>query len=192
MWELLLFLSISAYVYTGLRIGDRAIKSWENEDNDSLAAKTLFPFNANRGSVGDDGISLIDGLRGEFGDDYTYRILISIFWPLKMLWNIPGMLMFSGPQLIGQALGTLVGQRGDKSQDHLPDVGDDIPRLFGKLNAIDYEMRDLLVRRGIVMDEIEHQRTELGIVIETEQSLLDPPDIPLQLIGGDGRKEDSE
>jgi len=189
VWALLLLLGIPAYFYAGLHIGDKALNSWDNEDNDSLAAKMLFPFNAYRGSVGEVDFSTIEVLREECPDDSAYRILMAIFWPLKLAWNIPGMMMFGGPGLVKQAVAALAERRGGQPQDYLPSAGDDIPRLYGKVRAIDEEVRDLLLKREIVIDEIDHQRTELTIVVETEEELLDQPEIPPQLTDGSEREE---
>jgi len=190
---LLFLLSIPAYFYAGYYVADKSKRTWEEGDDDSLAARLLFPFNAQRGTVGEGDFTGIEIARELFEDENNvgYSAMMMMFWPLKVFMNLPGIAMFGGPAVLKQAVMALAARRGVKPRELLPQAGDDIPALYGKVRDIDSEIRELLIKREIVDEEIEHQKTVLSITVETEESLLDAPEIP-QLTDGGEREEGSD
>jgi hypothetical protein len=157
-------------------MGDRSLKVWDAQDNKSVAAKLLFPFNAHRGTVGQSVVTLRDWYEND-DDGSKYIATMVFFWPLKAFFLIPGNLMFSVPSWIR---GALQG-RAVRSKNLLPQADDDLPALYGKVHAIDEEVRGLLDKRDAVMGEIQERKLQLASVCEAEEATLDAPEVPPRL-----------
>ncbi|MBU0624877.1 hypothetical protein KKF05_00880 [Patescibacteria group bacterium] len=185
MGTLLFVLAIPAYLYIGYFIGHKSIKVWRSRDNQSLAAKLFFPLSAHNEKVGtNDGFVDVELLRGGAGIDLdVYSFVVTALWPVKMLWNTPGILLFSVPGWIRQvipkiSLGWIRGSR------LFPIANDDLLALYQKVRVIDQKIQSLLEIRASVMQEIEDQKIQFSATCEAEEDGLNPPEIPPQLTNG--------
>jgi len=190
MTALWVFLGIATYLCSGYYIGEKSTQVWRSKDNDSVAAKLLFPFNAHCRKVGEAefiGPEVFAEMLDDEGD-FMYRAAMVFGWPLKSLFAIPGIAFFSVPGLLGQAVHGVASLRGKTAADDmnnlLPAASDDVHASFEKARQAENLMRELAEIRRANLDMVEEQRLQFDAAIEAEKtSLLDDADLP-QLTDG--------
>jgi hypothetical protein len=77
------FLLVIAYIQTGFQLGRRTEKVWKDKDPDSLEGFFFFPVSHFRGKVGEGSCPPPFGT----GDATSYRVCMTMFWPLFLAWN---------------------------------------------------------------------------------------------------------
>ena len=169
----LVCLAISFYTYIGYFLANASLKVWNQRDSTSWPARVLFPFSAYNGTVGycdcesstcfDDGPS----------ERLWYLWLAGIFWPIKVCWTIPGNLLFTLPKFIAFVWQKIARSRTKVKTPELDvlssEAGDDLPRLYQKLRAIDDASIQLKADRATVVVAINEWKRRIESVCEAEE-----------------------
>lgn len=197
MTVLLWLLGISGYLCAGRYLGAKSYQVWENSDNDSLAAKLLYPHNANavQGTVGQgfSGIIILQEMFEDYNEGtIAYLAGMPFFWPIKALLFVPGITLFSMPKLFGGMVNKVAELRSKRLADTvdslLPAADDDVHIRFEKARQADSLIRELVEIRQANLTAIEEDRMRFEASVEAEKtSWLDVNESPLLT---EGAKED--
>lgn len=76
-------LGVIFYLQIGYWFGAWGWRVWRNRESPAWQCYILFPFSASENKVGDSDIPI-----KSFKDEVTYRGVMSLIWPLKVLWNV--------------------------------------------------------------------------------------------------------
>lgn len=185
----LVVLGVILYLHVGYHLGDISLKIWLDKDKTSPRSFLLFPVSYEKGAVGEwDGppIASFDLLkkRQDSTGPTGYKVWMTFIWPLKVLVNVPAVLLYGGIRAAkavrGRGFGVLVERKIDP--DYLLPSGDDDIQAFFARRAVALDRIAVLVEKKRAIDEeLERRKAEIGAVFEVEATT--DPEIR-QLVSG--------